>query len=150
VEFCLLHHGVLRGKFRWNLQLRLPPRVEFTPCFLAGNTTKCSSKPVVFPYFYHKEIPPQWNFGDNMMIRWHSWLKTANTTSYLCRVSMPPIPYHFRVRQDAASCLPFVFPYIGISMALKIWRNVTIGGEIGLGSFCAQHERVAHATLLLS
>jgi hypothetical protein len=47
------------GKFRWNLQLHLPPRVEFTLCFLAGNTTKCSSKPaVVFPYFTMRKYHP--------------------------------------------------------------------------------------------
>jgi hypothetical protein len=63
VEFCLLHHGVLRGKFRWNLQLHLPPWVEFTPCFLAGNTTKCSSKPVVFPYFTTRKYHPSGILG---------------------------------------------------------------------------------------
>jgi hypothetical protein len=63
VEFCLLHHGVLRGKFRWNLQLHLPPRVEFTPCFLAGNTMKCRSKPVVFPYFTTRKYHPSGILG---------------------------------------------------------------------------------------
>jgi hypothetical protein len=70
VEFCLLHHGVLRGKFRWNLQLHLPPRVEFTPCFLAGNTMKCSSKPVVFPYFTTRKYHPSGILGTT-----HWWVR---------------------------------------------------------------------------
>jgi hypothetical protein len=68
VEFCLFHHGVLRGKFRWNLQLHLPPRVEFTLCFLVGNTTKCSSKPVVFPYFTTRKYHPSGILGTTQ--RW--------------------------------------------------------------------------------
>jgi hypothetical protein len=71
VEFCLLHHGVLWGKFWWNLQLHLPPRVEFTPCFLAGNTTKCSSKPVVFPYFTMRKYHPSGILGTTPW--WHRW-----------------------------------------------------------------------------
>jgi hypothetical protein len=84
VEFCLLHHGVLRGKFRWNLQLHLPPRVEFTLCFLAGNTTKCSSKPVVFPYFTTRKYHPSGILGTTRWCvrKWRrlSWLLSPQRT----------------------------------------------------------------------
>jgi hypothetical protein len=80
VEFCLLHHGVLRGKFRWNLQLHLPPRVEFTPCFLAGNTTKCSSKPVVFPYFTTRKYHPSGILGTTL--RWRVSACHGTTTCH--------------------------------------------------------------------
>jgi hypothetical protein len=49
---------VLQGNFWWNLQLHLPPQVDFTPSFLAGDTPRCSLRPVVFPYFTARKYHP--------------------------------------------------------------------------------------------
>jgi hypothetical protein len=73
---------VLWGNFWWNLQLHLPPQVDFTPSFLVGDTPRCSSRLVVsIPILYREEILPWWNSGDNIMMTilgCPSWLSVSS------------------------------------------------------------------------
>jgi hypothetical protein len=47
-----------RSNFWWNIQLEVPPRVEFTPHPQAGNTMGCGPNGVVFPYFLARKYHP--------------------------------------------------------------------------------------------
>jgi hypothetical protein len=58
VEFWWCCPCFVAAIFWWNIQLEVPPRVEFTPHPQAGNTTGCGPNGVVFPYFLARKYHP--------------------------------------------------------------------------------------------
>jgi hypothetical protein len=69
--------------FWWNIQLEVPPRVEFTPHPQAGNTTGCGPHGVVFPYFLARKYHP----GGILAIT-HRCIITTTSFSHLIMIMM--------------------------------------------------------------
>jgi hypothetical protein len=71
VEFWCCCPCFVAAIFWWNIQLEVPPRVEFTPHPQAGNTTGCGPNGVAFPYFLVRKYHPGGILGTTSW--WQFW-----------------------------------------------------------------------------
>jgi hypothetical protein len=72
VEFWWCCPCFVAAIFWWNIQLEVPPRVEFHTPPSGGQYHGVWSKWGGIPVLPREKIPPRWNFGNNTGVCWRS------------------------------------------------------------------------------